>query len=197
VGRRFESCWTRSIPLQVVGWKPHRSGFFSCLTIGTLSAINSERGTPRGDLLPPQAQGHRVLVLQTQGLEGIQVHWDPPTGPAPRGRAGVPGPDRRLGRVPSAVCRTLFHPGVLKTISREAVYPEDLRSNSVQGIGNTKYRVNKSGVLTLEELGALSGRLARALEGSGRLLCLLRGGQHRNAQWRGASAGWTSTSMSV
>ncbi|GAI79865.1 unnamed protein product, partial [marine sediment metagenome] len=42
--------------------------------------------------------------------------------------------------------------GVLKTIFGEAVYREDLRSNPAQGIGNTKYRVLKSGILTLEEL---------------------------------------------
>ena len=45
--------------------------------------------------------------------------------------------------------------GVLKTIFREAVHREDLRSSPVQGIGNTKYQVLKSDVLSMEELKKL------------------------------------------
>ncbi len=44
---------------------------------------------------------------------------------------------------------------VLKTIFREAVYREDLRSSPAQGIGATRYQVRKSATLTVKELARL------------------------------------------
>ncbi len=44
---------------------------------------------------------------------------------------------------------------VLKTIFREAVYREDLRSSPAQGIGATRYQVRKSATLMVKELARL------------------------------------------
>ncbi len=44
---------------------------------------------------------------------------------------------------------------VIKTIFREAVYREDLRSSPAQGIGATRYQVRKSATLTIKELARL------------------------------------------
>jgi len=62
---------------------------------------------------------------------------------------------RLLEKLPGRIRTVNKTIGVLKTIFREAVYREDLKSSPVQGIGNTKYRINKSGVLSLEELKTL------------------------------------------
>jgi integrase len=74
---------------------------------------------------------------------------------------------RILEKLPGKIRTVNKTIGVLKTIFREAVYREDLRSNPAQGIGNTKYQVNKSGVLSMEELKKLSPRIR---PGSGRTL---------------------------
>jgi integrase len=62
---------------------------------------------------------------------------------------------RLLEKLPGRIRTANKTIGVLKTIFREAVYREDLVSNPAQGIGNTKYQVNKSGVFSLEELEKL------------------------------------------
>jgi integrase len=62
---------------------------------------------------------------------------------------------RLLEKLPGKIRTANKTIGVLKTIFREAVYREDLWSNPAQGIGNTKYQVNKYGVLSLEELKKL------------------------------------------
>jgi integrase len=62
---------------------------------------------------------------------------------------------RLLAKLPGRIRTVNKTVGVLKTIFREAVYREDLRSSPVQGIGNTKYQVLKSGVLSMAELKKL------------------------------------------
>jgi integrase len=62
---------------------------------------------------------------------------------------------RLLAQLPGRIRTANKTMAVLKTIFREAVYREDLRSSPAQGIGATRYQVRKSATLMVKELARL------------------------------------------